>query len=101
METSQETRRNIVALHEAGHKVCYIAKELNIHRNTLTWWLRRESDSGATNDLAPTGRPRCTNPDEVKMSFASDNYPVSGLLFYNGTMLNNPGVHAMLMVLNT
>ena len=101
METSQQTRRNIVALHEAGHRVCYIARELNIHRNTVARWIRRESDTGATNDLARTGRPRCTNPDEDQVSFASDNDPVSRLLLYNDTMINNPGVHAMLMVLNT
>lgn len=48
METSQETRGKIIALHTEGHSKAYIARRLAISPHTVARWIRRFIDSGNT-----------------------------------------------------
>lgn len=64
METSQETRAKIIALHTEGHSKAYIARRLAISPHTVTRWVRRFTDSGNTKDQPRCGRTRCTTQEQ-------------------------------------
>lgn len=68
METSQATRQIIVTLYREGYSVCAIARRCGVHRNTVHRWLRRQEQSGATNNLPRPGRPRCTTPNQDQVN---------------------------------
>lgn len=67
METSQSQRAAIITLHTEGYSISEIARQVGVHRSTLTRWIERHLATGATSNLGRSGRPRCTYAeDEVK-----------------------------------